>query len=327
MNIVMETRFGSHLYGTDTAASDLDIKSVFIPPARNILLQRTKSVINIKTKSDNAVKNTAEDVDREVFALHRFLELAAQGKTVAMDVLFATEEHFTSPPTETWTAIRLNRHRLLSRQAKSFIGYVRQQANKYGIKGSRMAAARAVVSALENALDSLPGSRKFGELGDALEATFAGLEHVEFIDKPNPGGVIIRHLSVCNRLAPYTQSLKETHAVFSRLLAEYGQRSAAAERNENIDWKALSHAVRVGRQAIELLGTGHVTFPRPERAHLLAIKTGRLAYSPVAEEIESLLDEVQDAAERSTLPEVPDYAWIDDFVAETYAAEIRCPSI
>lgn len=107
-----------------------------------------------------------------------------------------------------------------------------------------------------------------------------------------------------------------------RIVEEYGHRARQAESNQGVDWKALSHAVRVGRQAIELLQTGAVTFPRPEAAHLIAIKTGQLAYQPVAEEIEALLDEVEHAAERSSLPEAADLQWIDDFVVEAHRAQI-----
>ncbi len=93
--------------------------------------------------------------------------------------------------------------------------------------------------------------------------------------------------------------------------------------NEGIDWKALSHAVRVGEQAIELLTTGVFTFPRPEAAHLVAIKTGRLPYSVVAEEIEDLLVRVEQAAVLSPLPPSADQDWIDTFVAGRHRAIIE----
>ena len=42
MDLIVEMRFGSHLYGTDTATSDLDLKGVYLPSAREILLQRAR---------------------------------------------------------------------------------------------------------------------------------------------------------------------------------------------------------------------------------------------------------------------------------------------
>jgi predicted nucleotidyltransferase len=43
MDLIVEMRFGSHLYGTDTPESDLDLKGVYLPEARDILLRRVCS--------------------------------------------------------------------------------------------------------------------------------------------------------------------------------------------------------------------------------------------------------------------------------------------
>lgn len=320
--IIMETAFGSHLYGTATPASDHDWKAIRIPPAREILLQRIKPTITDNTKTDGAVKNAAADVDRETWALHQFFRLVGEGQTVAMDALFSTPDAWVREPGPAWQEIIANRHRLVSSKAASFLGYCRNQANKYGIKGSRMAAAETTVGLLESLL-AAHRQAKLGDVGAEVERVLAGMEHVEFVEIPTPSGGTIRHLSVCGRKAPYTSSLKSAGEMFARLFDQYGERARAAKNHENIDWKALSHAVRVGRQALELLATGRMTFPRPEAAHLVAIKTGSLAYAPVAEEIEGLLDQVEVAAERSPLPREPDFAFMDDMVVVAYGEAVR----
>ena len=151
-------------------------------------------------------------------------------------------------------------------------------------------------------------------------------EHSAIVERKVGGDRTILHLDVCNRLAPFSSSIKVAHETYKALFDEYGKRALAAERNEGVDWKALSHAVRVGRQAIEVLTTGRVTFPRPEAARLLAIKTGQLEYQPVAEEIEKLLADVEGAAAASPLPAEPDYAWVDDFVARIHGEQIMSPA-
>ena len=40
----------------------------------------------------------------------------------------------------------------------------------------------------------------------------------------------------------------------------------------------MSHAVRIGWQAVEYLETGEITFPSPNASHLLRIKQGELPY-------------------------------------------------
>lgn len=89
MTTLVEIKFGSHLYGTSTPASDLDLKAVHLPTARELLLQQVKGVRNDGTKADNTRRNTADDVDRESYALQKYLGLAAEGQTVALDMLFA----------------------------------------------------------------------------------------------------------------------------------------------------------------------------------------------------------------------------------------------
>ncbi|HEX3862743.1 MAG TPA: DUF1643 domain-containing protein [Stellaceae bacterium] len=126
----------------------------------------------------------------------------------------------------------------------------------------------------------------------------------------------------CN-IMDYRATDPTAHEVMRRIVDEYGHRARQAERQEGVDWKALSHAVRVGSQAVELLQTGSVTFPRPDAPHLIAIKLGQLAYREVAAEIEELLIDVEREAERSTLPELADQEWIDDFVADIYGHAIK----
>jgi predicted nucleotidyltransferase len=45
---IVRIKFGSHLYGTATLASDIDYKSVFVPSATDILLQRVKGSMLIR---------------------------------------------------------------------------------------------------------------------------------------------------------------------------------------------------------------------------------------------------------------------------------------
>lgn len=330
MRTIVRIKFGSHLYGTETPHSDVDYKSVFVPAARDILLQRVKGSISNQRPKAEGEKNYAGEVDEEAYSLQRFLSLAAEGQTVALDALFAPLWAMTELPAPEWREIEANRHRLLTRKSAAFVGYCRQQANKYGIKGSRVAAARTAYTLLDAGLMTLGSKAKLGEMETEITATTAAHEHMELLDIEGATDVhgvrrTVRHWEVCNRKMPLTQTIKSAHEVMRRIVEEYGHRARQAEKQEGIDWKALSHAVRVARQAIELLETGAILFPRPEAAHLLAIKTGGLPYQEVAAEIDELLPAVEAAARRSALSDVPDYEWIDDFVAAVHEGQITTP--
>lgn len=323
MRTIVRIKFGSHLYGTATPASDIDYKSVFVPAGRDILLQRIKGSISNQRPKAEGEKNVAGEIDEEAYSLQRYLSLAAEGQTVALDVLFAPRWSMTEPPHPEWRVIEANRSRLITRKSAAFVGYCRQQANKYGIKGSRVAAAREALALLSNELGKRGTVAKLGEAEDRVAALTAAHEHMALYDIEGATDVhgtrrTVRHWEVCNRKMPLTQTIKSAHEVMRRIVEEYGHRALQAESNAGVDWKALSHAVRVARQAIELLKTGEVIFPRPEAAHLTAIKLGQLPYAQVAEEIDDLLPAVEREAEASTLQPLADAAWIDDFVASVY---------
>lgn len=211
----------------------------------------------------------------------------------------------------------------MTRKSAAFVGYCRQQANKYGIKGSRVAAARSVLNALNEGYERFGSVAKLAVMADEVERAFAQVEHISVFDQTLENGVVIRHLDVCGRKLPYTSSIKNGREIVQKLVDEYGKRALQAESQQGVDWKALSHSVRVATQAIELLNTGQVTFPLPNADHVIAIKQGRLAYQDVGTEIEQLLVDVESAAARSSLPDDVDRTWIDDFVARVYAEEVK----
>jgi hypothetical protein len=326
MRTIVEIKFGSHLYGTSTPASDVDYKSVFVPPADDILLQRVKNTITSQRAKQPFEKNVAGEIDREAYALHRYLSLLAEGQTVALDMLFAPRWAMSGDPDPIWHTIWDARHQLLSRRAASFIGYCRTQANKYGIKGSRVHAVRNIVEWFDQAIATHGHLAKMEVATGTLPAFIAErtLDHTAIISIPHPTrpDVGLPHLECCNRKAPFTVSLKDTRAIYARLLDEYGARALMAERNEGVDWKALSHAVRVGTEALELLATGHITFPLPNAARVLAIKMGEFPYALVAEEIEGLLERVEAAEKVSSLPLVPNQTMIDDVVRDAYRSAV-----
>lgn len=314
--IMAHMQFGSQVYGTSTPDSDTDFKSVFIPSTKDLLLQRATKVSRNRSTGDERSKNTAEDIDVEEFSLHGFMKLACEGQTVAIDMLFVPYQFYWRMGTR-WESILCNRHLLISRSIAPFVGYCRAQANKYGIKGSRMAAAKAAVEVLA----SLEGNQKLGDYFEVDDPRLMRLlehEHIEIVEKRNANGHGLHHLSVCGKLAPFTLRVDRGLAIFEGLWRKYGERSRKAMNNEGVDWKALMHARRIQDQAIELLSTGAITFPRENADDLLKIRLGERPYKEVAEEIEDGMNALELAMEESTLPVTPNRLWADSVVVDCY---------
>lgn len=310
--------FGSQVYGTSTPESDRDLKSVFIPAADEILFQRVPKVSVSLGSGPPAQRNTRHDTDHEAFSIAGYLKLLCEGQTVAVDMLFVPERFYRREPGHVWQQIWDDRDALLSRQISAFVGYCRTQASKYGIKGSRMAAARAAVVALSK----LEPRARLGDTWPAL-AELVAMEHVEIVAIPHARtGVAVPHLDVCGRKAAATLRVRAALEMYQRLFDRYGERARAAERNEGIDWKALMHAVRVLGQARELLETGSITFPRPDAEELLAIRQGRVPYRQVAEQIEAGVDELPALQARSRLRERPDRTIADTIVRSCHLAAV-----
>ena len=324
---LVDIRFGSHLYGTQTPASDIDYKQVFVPSAADILLQKAPGTVSSSRAKARGVKNAAGDIDLEAYALHRYLELLTQGQTVALDMLWAPPTSFRSRPHPIWYEVMANRHRLVSKKASSFVGYCRTQANKYGIKGSRVSAVQAVVAYLDSAIACFGHLTKLGEADPWYSIpeliVRERLQHTAVVEIPQPGtDRAVKHLECCGRKVPFFATLKTAREVFGRVADAYGTRALAAARDEGVDYKALSHAVRVGREALELLGTGKITFPLPCAAEVLAIKTGHVPYAVIGPLIEDLLEQVEAAAQVSTQPDDVDHDFVRDLVVHAYGDSV-----
>ena len=76
-------------------------------------------------------------------------------------------------------------------------------------------------------------------------------------------------------------------------------------------------------EARELLLTGDVIFPRPDRALLLQIRKGELPYERVSELVEAGVQDLEAAALRSTLLKEPDRAFADEMVCRYYASRVN----
>ncbi len=331
MNKIFELKFGSHLYGTDTVNSDSDYKAIYIPTPREIVLGTHKKTISTQRPKSEGERNTKDDVDVEIFSVDRYLKLLSEGQTVALDILFAPDNMFTYKQfgDHTFSYIKENKDKLICKDLAAFIGYSRQQASKYGLKGFRVAALRDTL----DFLNTLPPTAK---LDDYYTSTTSFVydtkvqgslklksEYISLETLSDKCGKLIQYLKVCDKFYQTNARVKDIRDQIQKRFDQYGARALKAELNEGVDWKALSHAVRVNSQGIELLNTGKITFPRPDRELLLSIKTGQMEYNQVADLIVQGLEDLKSAQATSSLRDKPDQAWIDDFVYDLYSQIVR----
>ncbi len=316
-------RYGSHLYGTNTPQSDLDIKGVYLPSARDILLQRVEPVIVATRSKGLGEKNDSTDTDFELYSPEKFLRSVAKGQSFALEMLFAPESSFLEPPDHLWNEMKKLSMQLLTKQAASFVAYCKQQAYKYGKKGSKLSAARAVLEVLLSAEQTYGTMAPLVKTIDTVMPVVSAHSDLSITSFMQPNGITEKHLQVCGKKIAFHASIKNARQIVQNVIHQYGDRAKQAEQNSGADWKALSHAVRIGHQALEFLTDHRLTFPRPERERLFAIKLGTISYDEVLQEIEQLVGKVEALALKSTLPEASDPHLIDDFIEKTYLQQIQ----
>lgn len=80
------------------------------------------------------------------------------------------------------------------------------------------------------------------------------------------------------------------------------------------DTKYMMHAIRLGLQGIEYLETGRISSPSKDAQWLLAIRNGEYTEQECLDYIDRLLIQLDDAVEKSTLPDEPDYKTLTDLM-------------
>jgi hypothetical protein len=281
-----------------------------MPSKGEVLLGRIPKSHSHSTGKDES-KNTKNDIDVEIYSLHYFIKLACDGQTVAMDMLHAPKDMILQS-SNIWQEIIKNRHKFYTKNLKSFIDYARRQASKYGIKGSRINAALQVLELLKKE----DPSNKMREIWNELPR----FEHCYDI-APDPNGM--RQYQVCGKSFQESAIIGYVIPILEKFYNDYGRRARLAAENKNIDWKAISHALRAAYQTKEILTENKLTFPLKMAPFLMKVKQGKLDYlTEVGPVLESLMEEVEELSLGSTLPETVDREFWDQFICDTIESEL-----
>lgn len=321
MKVIFKTLFGSHLYGTDTPNSDKDYKAIFIESLDNIILSKDKHTYQETTKEGDSfgVRNTKDDEECEYIELRRFLKDAMAGQTYALDMLFspiALWENFSS----FWMEIVDNKEKLLSKKLEPYIGYCRQQAGKYGLKGSRLAELLRVINHL----------KQFNEkdlLGDCIQ-NFAESEFVSIyemvVEKPHQEKPMKQtYMDILGKKFSLNTAVHKVLFSLEKMNAVYGDRAKLAMENKGVDFKAVSHAFRCCYQLKELTQTGRIEFPLKQAVELRDIKLGKIPYLELGDKLYELMEEVKKDIEKSILPDEPDKKFWEEFILKTYKKQCK----
>lgn len=301
--------FGSRLYGTYTKESDYDYKIVYLPDIKSLVLNNyniTKSIQEKDIEKDCNLK-----IESEFMSLHKFISLAKESQIMAMDMLWAPEtyRHDAVTRDDVWDSIIKNRKDFITKNLMTFVDYARNQAKKYGIKGSRIEAIKSCIDYIEK--EKASSSYLHSHL-NFFEQKAKETEEIKIVRTEKENFVII-----CNKMFPFNIKLKQMLSSLIPYYNKYGLRALEAKENKGVDFKAVSHAFRAIQQVKELVTEQHITFPLVNAEFLTDVKLGKYMYSYLEEQLVEQLEDVRAMITRSNLKEKPNLDW-DDFILNVY---------
>lgn len=348
-DLLVAITYGSHLYGTSTPTSDHDFKAISLPPYRDLVLAKPLKVERYRFDvSGNPVGHNTTMPDNGYEAEHtpvqKFVHDFLSGQAYAVETVFAVlqgahEKHMGPPGS---VSARRAAHfvtlcgylatEFVHRNVQGMVGFAMKQTFDYVRRGERLNLAKEVLTVLNEILaptafeassirlDTVWEHRDLDVTDKTAVETLTVLDEIVKrtgleIGSAENNNKKIRTLKLNGREYLETTTLVHLQNAVQKLVSQYGDRSSAAAETD-VDWKSLSHAMRVYQQVIEYLQTGFIVFPRPNTDDLLQIKQGKQPLEEVKDRLRSLDDHVQEMMASSELPEVDEAfrARVDDML-------------
>ena len=339
--ILFKTLSGSKLYGTNSLNSDTDIKGVFLPDINDLILGIAPKHYQFSTGNDHN-KNSKDDVDETYYSLQYFMELLSKGDTNALDMIFASSNtEAVLETSDTWKELVENKDKIITKNLKAYLGYCKTQSQKYSIKGEKINNFNSFLKMCDLYYND---KNKCGESATLYNILCKAMHRdslEDLIPKPNENKIKV----ICSEFSAYNfgdncymlnengnsciminnvkfslkDSIKSAYDKCNKVIESYGKRAKAVAEN-GVDFKALSHAVRVLFQSEELLKNGEIVFPLKEADFIKSIKynTTDMSYDDIISFIDKKIKEIDILLKSSKMREVSDKKWMNEFILKQY---------
>jgi hypothetical protein len=311
--LVYLAKSGSHLFGTNTPKSDLDVKGLFLPSRQSLYLQNAPQQFSQNTNNSNA-KNSSDDVDVTVWSVQFWLKLLTKGDINAVSLLFShTNPDAVLEGTDAGFLTRLKAldpTKLLSRNLSGMMGFAYNQAIKYTAKGKHLQAVQIAIGVLTQASQGL-----IADVADVIVTQVAD----DSMARVQVGSKGIKQLVLLEKMFDFTASTAWALAPLHEVEARYGKRAKLA-LEAGVDFKAFSHSLRVLEEIRLLHSFGRITYPHTgDFAKLMMdAKMGVLEYEILVEALDQKLEQARAAEATSVLPSELDPNYSETFLLGLY---------
>lgn len=297
--LIFATLAGSHLYGTNTSESDIDIRGVCFSPKEALLglsgfeqyqpgkkeaLAYSKSEFGLFSSEFSVFANLVSD-DVTIYALNKFFMLLLNANPNIIELLFAPRQSIIYS-TDDWDVISKNRVLFLSTKIiHTFSGYAYSQLKR--IEGHK------------RWLDQPPAKPDPMQFG-MVQRTDGGSDWESR-----------------NQHNAYKSLLKD-YTAYQTWRKNRNPKRATLEEKHGYDTKHAAHLYRLVDEAEELLDTGKLTLPlRPEiRDRFMAVLNGQIDYEDVVRLGREAKDRLLAKEAGSVLPKKPNRKMAERLLVE-----------
>jgi hypothetical protein len=304
MRKIVKIPFGSHLYGTSTLQSDIDLKVIYLPELSDMVLGKKAEIYKDRPVKENECMSAGE-TETEFVPIHRLAYDFFSGQSWAIECTFAmldpitnNVEFFEDRQQQMSLFARELVQRFLTKELNAMVSYAIKQSQLYGIKAERLNALERLIGFLQTIEN--PTVVRLADIKNALNTLLSDEIMFTIIKGTNPAHTNQPALKVNNNEYPLTSSVQYLLIELNKVRERYGERVKKAQSSE-IDWKALSHAVRVVSQAVDLLKTHELKFPLANKQLLLDIKQEKIPFDDSIAIFTQLNTELEELIKTTTL--------------------------
>ncbi len=313
-NIILLGLGGSHAYGTENENSDLDIRGVATNSKEEILL------------ANDFEQVTDDPTDTTVYSFNKIVKLLCNVNPNTCELMGLKQEHYlhVSP---IGRELLDNRKLFLSKKAiHTFGGYSNQMLYRATMKSThamhQAELEKHILKTLQHMQTDFVG--KYTNIPtDGIKlyidtAVQEGYNTEIFMDVNLSGYPLRDYCSMWNEL-------QNTVRQYSKL----GKRNSHALEHEKMG-KHLMHLIRLNYMCLDILEKEEInTYREKEHDQLMEIRNGkyitednqiRAEFFDLVNELEKRLDY---AKENTSLPDLPDYNAINDFVMSVNERIVR----
>lgn len=271
-NIIFRGIAGSKLFGTENEYSDTDLKEVYIPNGKDILLN---TFIPYNEKTISGLKDKSSIIETSSYAVNYFLDNLYKGDLRSIEIIFTPEDKILHK-TKEWDEIIKNKDLLINPQIPTFVKFAQSTLSKFNSKAERIKMLNNILQVFKDNKDH--------------KILFESLEQIKKIDESKIK-FDNKFLFFNNKKFPIMNSNNEFISFIHKELNQYSDKTLSYK--DNIDWRSLGHAARIIDEALEYLESGKIIFPRYNADWLKNIKKEIVPVEQIIDFITDKIDNIQ----------------------------------